>query len=61
MRTVTKLFHRLIAQDNGANMIEYIMIFTLIALVCVAGYTMIGSSINAKAGALGDEIQSVGF
>ena len=59
MRTVTKLFKRMIAEESGANMVEYILVLGLIALVCVAGFTALGNSVNTKVEATAGRVDAL--
>jgi Flp pilus assembly pilin Flp len=34
-------------EESGADMLEYVLVLTLVALACVAGLTKLGSSISS--------------
>ena len=41
-------FVSMLRNDDGATMVEYSLIVALIAIVCIAGVTALGSKITAK-------------
>jgi pilus assembly protein Flp/PilA len=41
-----KFFLKLVQEESGADMLEYVLVLTLVALACVAGLTSLGNSIG---------------
>lgn len=37
-----------VADESGANMVEYMMLASLIAVVCVAAVTLLGKAVKTK-------------
>ncbi len=46
MALMTAAISRLVRRDDGQDLIEYGLLVALIALVCLAGVTTIGSTIQ---------------
>jgi pilus assembly protein Flp/PilA len=44
----TKPFLRLVADSRGANMVEYILLVGVVALIALAGFRTFGYSVRAK-------------
>jgi Flp pilus assembly pilin Flp len=42
------MIHRLIKEETGQGMAEYVMILMFIALVAMFGYQALGTALNAK-------------
>lgn len=42
------LMKKFVKEDEGATMVEYGLMVALIAVVCIAAVTLIGSNLNAK-------------
>lgn len=42
------LLRRLLRRDEGQDLVEYVMLLALIAIVAVAGATTLGTNINLK-------------
>jgi len=51
-----KSFKCMIQNDEGATLIEYAMIVTIVALVGILGFKALGSSISTKAVSIGTDI-----
>ena len=47
-----------LAGDNGATMVEYALMVALIAVVCIAAVTLIGTSANSKFSQVGNTLQT---
>ena len=47
MAKMTLAISRLVRRDDGQDLIEYGLLVALIALVCLAGVTTVGSTIQA--------------
>jgi pilus assembly protein Flp/PilA len=50
------MFRRLFLEEEGANLVEYALLVTLIAIVVIVGVTYLGGQINDWFNALGDKI-----
>ncbi len=50
------LLKRLVANEDGATMVEYALMVALIAAVAVAAVTSLGSTINSKFGGINTSI-----
>jgi len=46
-RSVAARFAR---EDDGASLVEYVLLIALIAVVCVGAVTLLGSNVNTKLG-----------
>jgi pilus assembly protein Flp/PilA len=51
--------NRLLRDDRGANMVEYIILVGVVAILAMAGFKYFGSSVQAKIQAQGDTVGSV--
>lgn len=45
--TMQNLLVRLMRDDEGQDLVEYAMLVSLIALLCIAGVTAFGGAVNA--------------
>ena len=48
--------HQRLAGDDGATMVEYALMVALIAVVCIAAVTLIGTNANTKFSTVGNSI-----
>jgi Flp pilus assembly pilin Flp len=46
--TGLEFFRRLLRDKRGANMVEYIILVGVIALIAIAGFKMFGGKVRAK-------------
>ncbi|MDB4938028.1 MAG: uncharacterized protein JWP87_5000 [Labilithrix sp.] len=44
---------------RGANMVEYIILVGLVALICIGGYTVFGDKVNKSIGAQASTVATV--
>ena len=51
------LVNRFVKDESGATAIEYGLIAALIAVVCIAAMTTIGTNLNTKFTAIGDALK----
>ncbi len=51
---------RFLSDESGATAIEYGLIAALIAVVIIAGLTLLGTSINDKFSTIGTTVQAAG-
>ena len=42
---------RFVREDEGASLVEYVLLIALIAVVCVGAVTLLGTNTNTKLGA----------
>jgi pilus assembly protein Flp/PilA len=56
--SLTKLNH-LVRDTRGANMVEYIILVGVVAILAMAGFKIFGSQINTKINQQGDTVGSV--
>lgn len=47
MHTMKHFIKQFVQEESGADMLEYALVLTLVALACVAGLTKLGSSIGS--------------
>ncbi|MCC7416578.1 MAG: Flp family type IVb pilin [Acidobacteria bacterium] len=47
MQTVITMLHRLVAAEDGQDLVEYGLLVVLIAIVAIAGLTFLGSTVSA--------------
>ncbi len=50
---MTALFNRFVREESGQDLIEYLLLGTLIAIVVVVGATLMGANLNAWYNAMG--------
>ena len=43
---MTALLHRFVREESGQDLIEYLLLATFIAIVVVAGATLMGTNLN---------------
>jgi len=43
---LTQFFYRLVREEEGQDLIEYALLATFVALVAIAGATILGNSLN---------------
>jgi Flp pilus assembly pilin Flp len=48
MSEMSRLVRGWLADESGANMVEYLMLASLIAVVCVAAVTLLGKAVKSK-------------
>ncbi len=56
---MTALFNRFVREETGQDLIEYLLLGTLIAIVVVVGATLMGANINAWYNAMGVYINTL--
>jgi pilus assembly protein Flp/PilA len=56
--SLTKLNH-LVRDTRGANMVEYIILVGVVAILAMAGFKMFGTSVQQKIQQQGDTVGSV--
>ncbi|MDR0968518.1 MAG: Flp family type IVb pilin [Holosporaceae bacterium] len=52
-----KKLRRFLKESKGATAIEYALIASLIAVVCIAGMKILGNSISKKLNDIGDHLE----
>ena len=53
---VKLLVARIVREEEGQDLVEYAMLVALIAVVCIAGVTLLGGRINTFFSGLPDQI-----
>jgi pilus assembly protein Flp/PilA len=48
MTQVSHLLQNLVRDEEGASLVEYVLLVALIAVVCIVAVTMLGKSASAK-------------
>ena len=48
---------RFLREDSGASLVEYVLLIALIAVVCLAAVTLLGTNTNTKLGAAATALQ----
>ena len=48
MSEALRLVRSWVADESGANLVEYLMLASLIAVVCVAAVTLLGKAVKSK-------------
>ena len=56
---MTALFNRFVREETGQDLIEYLLLGTLIAIVVVVGATLMGVNINAWYNTMGVYINTL--
>lgn len=54
--TILGLINRLVIEEDGQGMTEYIMIFMVIVIICMVGYQLFGIALNSKVTDIGSKI-----
>ena len=54
---VARLCHAFWREDDGASLVEYVLLVALIAAVRVGAVTLLGLNVNAKLGAASDMLR----
>lgn len=53
---MAEIINRLIHEEDGQGMTEYIMIFMVIVIICMVGYQLFGIALNTKVTDIGGQI-----
>ena len=56
-RTFARLCRAFWREEDGATLVEYVLLVALIAAVCVGAVTLLGVSTNAKLGTASDMLR----
>jgi pilus assembly protein Flp/PilA len=48
---------RFLRDEDGASLVEYVLLIALIAVVCVGAVTLLGTNTNAKLGTASDALK----
>jgi len=48
---------RFLQEDDGASLVEYVLLIALIAVVCLGAVTLLGTNTNTKLGAAATALQ----
>jgi len=48
---------RFVRDEEGASLVEYVLLIALIAVVCVGAVTLLGTNTNTKLGAAADALK----
>jgi pilus assembly protein Flp/PilA len=51
---------KLLKDTRGANLVEYIILVGVVALLCVAAFKAFGGKIQSKVGDQGDKVEQIG-
>lgn len=54
---LTRFCHAFWREEDGATLVEYVLLVALIAAVCVGAVTLLGTNANAKLGAASDTLK----
>jgi len=55
--TIARPCHAFWREEDGASLVEYVLLVALIAVVAVGAITLLGSSANAKLGTASDALK----
>jgi pilus assembly protein Flp/PilA len=56
LATIQHEIRRLVRDEEGASLVEYVLLVALIAVVCIAAITLLGTSAKAKFTTVGTTI-----
>jgi len=59
MKTMPSKLRRLVRTTRGANMVEYIILVGLVALICIGGYQLFGQKVSTKITNQGSSVEGV--
>jgi len=48
MRGMITASHRFVKDDSGTTMLEYVLMVALVAAVCIAGVTLLGTALSSR-------------
>jgi pilus assembly protein Flp/PilA len=57
LATIQNELRRLLRDEEGASLVEYVLLVALIAVVCIAAVTLLGQSAQKKFTTVGDAIK----
>ena len=60
MKALKGHWNRFIREEDGATMVEYGLMVALIAVVCIAAVTLVGSSLSSLFGRVSTNITNAG-
>jgi len=60
MKALMNHMNRFVREDDGATMVEYGLMVALIAVVCIAAVTLVGSSLSSLFGRVSTNISNAG-
>lgn len=58
MRSLKVLATRLFREEDGQDLIEYALLATFVALVAIAGATLLGTALNGWFGSISSQVNS---
>jgi pilus assembly protein Flp/PilA len=56
LATIQHELRRLVRDEEGASLVEYVLLVALIAVVCIAAVTLLGQNASKKFGEVGTTI-----
>jgi Flp pilus assembly pilin Flp len=59
MMKIQNTFRRFLKDTRGANMVEYIILVGVVALISITAFKVFGSKIQEKIGKQGDTVKAV--
>ena len=60
MNALKHHLNRFVREDDGATMVEYGLMVALIAVVCIAAVTLIGTSLSGLFGRVSNHVSNAG-
>jgi pilus assembly protein Flp/PilA len=51
---------KLLKDNNGANLVEYIILVGVIALIAIAGFKIFGEKVNSKIQEQSNKVEQIG-
>jgi pilus assembly protein Flp/PilA len=60
MKALKSQWNRFVREEDGATMVEYGLMVALIAVVCIAAVTLVGSSLSSLFGRVNTNISNAG-
>lgn len=60
MNALKHHLNRFVREDDGATMVEYGLMVALIAVVCIAAVTLIGTSLSGLFGRVSNNVSNAG-
>ena len=55
---MSQFIKKFVRDEEGASLVEYALMVALIAIVCIAGVTTLGTSVNTKLGTAASSVSS---
>jgi Flp pilus assembly pilin Flp len=59
MNSISKKVRKLLSDTRGANLVEYIILVGVVALLCIGGFSAFGDKVKSKISAQAKTVSSI--